>query len=58
MISEAADEIERRKNQAPRQDDAHDSEAKEIMRIKMICEVAHGSAETVREGRQRTALKR
>jgi hypothetical protein len=51
MITEAADEIERRQKQAALQDDAHDSEAEEVMRIKMICEVAHGSAETVQEGK-------
>jgi hypothetical protein len=52
MITGAVEEIERREKQRPaQQDDALDGEAKEVMRIKMICEVARGSAEAVREGK-------
>jgi hypothetical protein len=31
---------------------SRDGEAKEVMRVKMICEVAHSSAQTVREGKE------
>lgn len=52
IIAEATAEIERREKQpTARQDDALDGEAKEVMRVKMICEVAHGSAQTVREAK-------
>ena len=51
MITGAADEIDRHEKQpAAAHDDPDDPEVKEVMRIKMICELAHGSAETVREG--------
>ena len=52
MIAEATAEIERREKQPTvRQNNALDGQAKEVMRIKMICQVAHGSAQTVREAK-------
>jgi hypothetical protein len=48
MITDAADEIGcREKQPAAAHNDPDDPEVKEVMRIKMICELAHGSAETM-----------
>jgi hypothetical protein len=41
----------RQQEQQPAEDNAPDGEAKAVMRIKMIWEVAHGSAETIREAK-------